>query len=550
MPTRREDETHDDFIERCIPIVIDEGTAESPEQAVAVCESMWEAEVSENRSARFVSMAAGGAEIRTATYEDREHMVVPVVMLIGDAVIRAVNSPVPELVPADELAKVPGGWNGRPVLPDHPDGGAASANDPRTLERMRFGQLFGVEFKDNKLRGEAWIDVARARALGGDPERVVERLGEGEMVEISVGAFVTTRRARGISNGRRYEAVWGDIVPDHLAMLPEGTTGACSNEMGCGAPRVNRGHEEVPMTETRTSALLRLLERIGWRKGQDEGTSDVELRGQLWPKLHATVPGFEFIEAVFPDDQMVVYVAWPEESAIMLRRSYSISDDGEVELGDDEVEVRQEQSYVPVAAESGDGATCSCGGRRAAVDDDNDGGGDAPKEEPQMTDEVKALINRIVGAEASPFGDECRDKLAAFGVDQLAALAERFDPTPATAPAEPAPETTQPPAELTEEEAIAQLPASLRGMLAKYQAEEKRRHASLVSRLKDKQNVHDEAALRAMSVDELQNVARLLRLDEPVDFSAARIEGASANDDDQVPGPPDLTEAIRAARTA
>src|SRR3972149_435100 len=42
MPTPQAGEMHDDFIERCIPMVIDEGTAESPEQASAICNSMWE----------------------------------------------------------------------------------------------------------------------------------------------------------------------------------------------------------------------------------------------------------------------------------------------------------------------------------------------------------------------------------------------------------------------------------------------------------------------------------------------------------------------------
>jgi hypothetical protein len=41
-PTPKEDESKDDFIERCIPIVLEDGTAENNEQAVAVCMSMWE----------------------------------------------------------------------------------------------------------------------------------------------------------------------------------------------------------------------------------------------------------------------------------------------------------------------------------------------------------------------------------------------------------------------------------------------------------------------------------------------------------------------------
>jgi len=47
MPEPREGETRDDFISRCIPVVLDDGTAEDNEQAVAVCNSMWEQETGE-----------------------------------------------------------------------------------------------------------------------------------------------------------------------------------------------------------------------------------------------------------------------------------------------------------------------------------------------------------------------------------------------------------------------------------------------------------------------------------------------------------------------
>jgi len=42
MPQPQEDETKSEFITRCIPIVIEEGTAESTAQAYAVCNSIWE----------------------------------------------------------------------------------------------------------------------------------------------------------------------------------------------------------------------------------------------------------------------------------------------------------------------------------------------------------------------------------------------------------------------------------------------------------------------------------------------------------------------------
>lgn len=42
MPIPKQNETRSDFVGRCIPIVKDEGTANSNDQAVAVCQSMWE----------------------------------------------------------------------------------------------------------------------------------------------------------------------------------------------------------------------------------------------------------------------------------------------------------------------------------------------------------------------------------------------------------------------------------------------------------------------------------------------------------------------------
>lgn len=42
MPEIQEGETREEFVDRCIPIVIEDGTAKTPEQAVAICNSMWE----------------------------------------------------------------------------------------------------------------------------------------------------------------------------------------------------------------------------------------------------------------------------------------------------------------------------------------------------------------------------------------------------------------------------------------------------------------------------------------------------------------------------
>jgi hypothetical protein len=168
-------------------------------------------------------------------------MVVPVIALVGDTVVKPMNSEGPEFVPAQELAQAPKGWDGRPVLPDHPNNGRSSANEPHTLESYSFGRLFNTRFEDNKLKTEAWLDPEKAQRVGEKATDVIETLRAGDMVEVSVGAWVSTEKRSGVHNGRRYEYVWRGVVGDHLAMGLGGAEGACSIEDGCGAPRANKG---------------------------------------------------------------------------------------------------------------------------------------------------------------------------------------------------------------------------------------------------------------------------------------------------------------------
>lgn len=175
------------------------------------------------------------AVARTDTYMGREHLVVPVVALV-EGVVQAANADVPELVTAAELAKTVAGWNGRPLVLDHPASGPhrISANDPRVRERHEIGTLFGMRVEGKKLTGEAWVDLERAQRVAGGAEMVARLRDATDIVEVSVGAFVQTLTREGTHDGKRYAAVWSGITPDHLALLPKGAVGACSVAAGCG----------------------------------------------------------------------------------------------------------------------------------------------------------------------------------------------------------------------------------------------------------------------------------------------------------------------------
>jgi hypothetical protein len=199
-----------------------------------------------------------GMELRTESFDGTEYLVAPLVMLV-EGVIQGANSSQPEFCPALELDKAPQGWNGRPLVMNHPqlNGEFVSANIPEVLEEWAFGHIFNASVSAGKLKGEAWIDTGRASERGGDFQNAVDRINSGELVEVSTGLFTQVIPSKGRYNNSRYSGVWSGIVPDHLAILSKGVTGACSIEDGCGIPRLNQiaaWHQKAP-GPVNTSAL-------------------------------------------------------------------------------------------------------------------------------------------------------------------------------------------------------------------------------------------------------------------------------------------------------
>lgn len=319
------------------------------------------------RSLRAASKPA--ATIRRAQYAGVECLVVPVVALLGDSVVRPMGSLGPELVPASLLASIPPEiWNGRPLVCDHP--GLNSANDPATLAAMSFGQVFNAEFRNNALQMEMWIDPTRAAKVGPDAQDIVERCLAGGVVEVSVGAFVAVVERAGVTAaGVPYEYVWVDLYSDHLAALPRDMVGACSIEMGCGAPRAaaRAARSESILTstnpfggDTMKNIMQRLMAVFRPAAGEpDDGASDSELRQSLSIALYSVEPGFDWIVDVWQDSSTVVYMCYVMDDtgmgnghSTLFQRTYSMSDAGTVTLADDRVEVKAKTVYVPLSADA------------------------------------------------------------------------------------------------------------------------------------------------------------------------------------------------------
>lgn len=179
--------------------------------------------------------------------DGREYAVAPVVAVV-EGVLNGL------LAPREEIGAYVDAWNGRPVPVRHPqrDGEYISANSPDVVEQVVIGQFYNAQFDTDRLKGELWIDVAKVSTLGGDALAVLERLENGQPVEVSTAYYCDVQETSGYHKGKFYEGVQRNMRPDHIALLPD-EIGACSWAAGCGAPRVNQ--EGGLMANSQTLAL-------------------------------------------------------------------------------------------------------------------------------------------------------------------------------------------------------------------------------------------------------------------------------------------------------
>jgi hypothetical protein len=174
---------------------------------------------------RFVAYQLGHA--RRETHSGIEYLIAPATAII-EGVLNGC------LVPAQVIeASIPL-WPDVPVPLPHPtkNGLFVSAKSPEwtTTTPARF---YNPRFEDGALKGEIWINLNQARALGGDAWEMVERIEAGQLIECSTGYFAEEVASAGIWKGEQYSFITTAIYPDHLAVLLH-EVGACSIEDGCG----------------------------------------------------------------------------------------------------------------------------------------------------------------------------------------------------------------------------------------------------------------------------------------------------------------------------
>ena len=176
-------------------------------------------------------------KLQKKNFEGRPHFVVETVM----ARVMVMNE---IYYPAEVLEKSVPLWNATPVVINHPrlfkvgvNGEGAelpvSARDPKVFDEFRIGIIWKTVFDvaTQKLKGEVYIDVRRVEEVNKAIAIAIENKAS---IEVSTGVGVEfEKNSAGVDRGKEYTARVKNILPDHLAILPN-EIGACSVADGCG----------------------------------------------------------------------------------------------------------------------------------------------------------------------------------------------------------------------------------------------------------------------------------------------------------------------------
>lgn len=476
--------------------------------------------MSSMRFAKFTGLAET-AKIRVAKLHGQDHLVVPVVAMMGNSIVSGMNSKGPEFVPAEVLEAYPSTWNGRPLVTDHPTddtGEPISANTPEVLDSTAFGYMLNTRFEDGRLRTDAYINVAAAEAVGELGVSILKRIEKGEPIEVSVGAYVYLEEVEGEFEGTPYSYKWRDYFTDHLALLPEGVRGACSNKMGCGAPRVMK-EATMPEVTKQPNFFIRMLSALipGFRADE---YSDRELRNSLWDSLRGTVPAFDSVVEVYADSRRVIYSTYLDGKMSMFEATYE-EKEGKFVFSEG-VEVKPSMNYVPVAkaavvvsANAGvqettepalvvRAASCGCGGhvQESATE---------AQKGTAMSQQVKDAAGRLIANERSPYTAQHQGFLESLSVDEITAIAKPYEeaapvPTPSVnaAPATP----------LSMEAFLATAPKEFRDVVVRSLAHEAAHRRGLIDGLAAAQTEYDVAKLEGFSTCQLESFSRMLKVGE------------------------------------
>jgi len=406
-------------------------------------------------SLKYIACRLGGAIVREETLDGRRHFVVPFVGMV-EGVHQGIIAPgQPGPRSFYSFAEISAGadtLSGQATTLYHPMNATelVPANSPEG-ESFIIGRVSNVSAENQRLRGEAWIDAARA------PQRLIEMLQNGEQIDVSLGIMGDATATTGVWNGETYDEVVTNIRFDHLALLP-GASGACSWEDGCGV-RANQkiilpiskepampmprkwsflramlGAKSPDTKETRINALfsdkgndfteedraflMSLDDKALWIVANE--LSHDEVSQQLWDFVNSldSTEFYNYLKEVY--DDYFIYrtsrrnnMTGSTTSTSMYKRGFSVdATTNKVVVADGPIEVVEKTEYVPVASTTAN----------------------VTIHQESVMKTKEDLIKDLIACDRTPFKEEDRPMLMGLTECKLNEWAERLKPPAAVAP--------------------------------------------------------------------------------------------------------------------
>lgn len=228
MPIPKKGETQEDFVKRCIPIVIAEGTAKEYKQATAVCISLYNDTQENSRIDSKKHIAFDKAVLQDKIVTDNDD-ILTIPAVIASEIVQQYDDglaykPARELEKMAEIAQLIGsvpvkilehpGADTNYLLLKHGDVNGKADNfrftkslpDPTTKRPMRRGVIADL----------TWFKQYT-------PQDTIDKMVDGDLRDVSIGFTYDKDPSPGKHNGQDYNYIQRNIFLNHVAApIPRG----------------------------------------------------------------------------------------------------------------------------------------------------------------------------------------------------------------------------------------------------------------------------------------------------------------------------------------
>lgn len=403
-------------------------------------------------------------KIRNESLNGIDYLVAPMTLIVP-GVLSGSGGPI--FYPLQNIAEDPTIWNNVPLTKNHPtnpDGSFLSARTPEVL-RDSLGMVLNSRIENDKLVAEAWFNIDACNRVD---SRIIANVKAGIQTELSTGlvAEVLDLKEEGVHNGKTYTRQIGNgLKADHVAILLD-EPGACSVDDGCGILNASSDDTNDSPSEESRWIVDRIKQFFGIKNELSHGNVRNRLEAILDEKF-GMASGDRWVVDVYKSH--FVYFLRGK----YYKLDYSIGSGDKLTVGTIPEEVYQKTAYVSVTNESQPGSQ--------------------EEEKPDMADTPKAEETK-------------EEQVTNEGGCTCGAKKETVTNA---APKESAPK------QLTEEEWMAQAPASVRETLTNAREIEQEQKRALVLKCianvkSDEERKTKAAALMNRSMAELKEIASLI----------------------------------------